>query len=100
MDMPLPNRMAVYLTGAIALIGGLAPVLADLDWQSTAGILAALLVILAIVREWLVNWGKWERGEGAGLLPAEVDDEFDEDAAEPHPPEVVDAAHKPEPAKA
>ena len=94
MSNVLPNRLAVYLTAAIALIGGLAPVIANLDWQSTAGIIAGLLVILTIVREWLVNWGKWERGEGDRLLPGELD-EFDEDEAEPIPESVKEAAALP-----
>ena len=92
METPLPNRMAVYLTGAIALILGLVPLVGNLDWTSTAGVLAALAAIGVVVREWLVNWGKWERGEGNALLPGELEDEFDEETAEPIPPEAVAAA--------
>ena len=47
------------------------------------------------MRDWLINWGKWERGEGAGLLPGELDDDFDEEAAEPVPDELVQAAQLP-----
>jgi hypothetical protein len=92
----LPNRLAVYLTVAVALVGGLLPAVADFDWESTVGIVAGLVVVLGVVREWLVNWGKWERGEGAGLLPGEFEDEFDEASAEPIPPAVAEAAHTPE----
>ena len=58
--MPLPNRLAIYLTGFIALIAGLAPLVGNLDWESTAGIIGGLTAIAIVVREWLVNWGKWE----------------------------------------
>ena len=93
MQLPLPNRLAVYLTGAIALLAGLLPLVGNLDWESTAGVIAGLTAIALVVREWLVNWGKWERGEGAGLLPGEIEDDFDEEAAEAPPAE-------PEPPKA
>lgn len=95
-NLPLPNRMAVYLTGFIALCAGLLPLIGNLDWESTAGVIAGLTAIAAVVREWLVNWGKWERGEGAGLLPGDVEDEFDEDTAEPLPDDVIESANRPE----
>lgn len=96
MQTPLPNRIAVYVTAAIALIGGLLPTLGNFDLESTAGIIAGLLVVLGVVREWLVNWGKWERGEGPGLMPGELEDDFDEESAEPIPDEVKAAAKEPE----
>jgi hypothetical protein len=95
--MPLPNRMAVYITGAISLLVGVTPLIGDLDWTSTAGLLASLVPILGVAVVWLNNWGKWERGEGAGLLPGEIDDEFDEETAEPIPDQVAAAAHVPVP---
>ena len=60
MDLPLPNRLAVYLTGAIALLAGILPLIGNLDWESTAGVIAGLSAIAVVVREWLVNWGKWD----------------------------------------
>lgn len=104
MQAPLPNRTAVYLTSAIALVLGLLPLVGNLDWTSTAGIVAALGAILGVVYKWLDNWGKYERGEGAALLPGdeldefddELDDGFDEAAAEPIPPAVAEAAHMPD----
>jgi hypothetical protein len=97
MQAPLPNRMAVYLTGFVALVAGLLPLVGNLDWTSTAGVLAALAAVAVVVREWLVNWGKWERGEGAGLLPGELEDDFDEEHAEPLPDDVIEAANRREP---
>ena len=97
METPLPNRLAVYLTGAIALLAGLAPLVGNLDWESTAGVVAGLGAILAVVVVWLENWGKWERGEGNALLPGDLEDEFDEAAAEPLPDDVIAAANQPDP---
>ena len=95
-NLPLPNRLAVYLTGAIALLAGLAPLIGNLDWESTAGIVAGLGAVLGVVVKWLDGWQKWERGEGNALLPGELDDEFDEQLAEPIPAQVEQAANAPE----
>ena len=95
-NLPLPNRLAAYGTAAIALLAGLAPLVGNLDWESTAGIIAGLAAILGVAVKWLDGYSKWERGEGNALLPGELDDEFDEDAAEPIPDDVVDAANRPE----
>ena len=88
--MPLPNRLALYVTGVVSLLAGLAPLIGNLDWESTAGIAAGLIPIGAVVSVWLNNWGKWERQNEGGLL----EDEFDEELAEPHPPEVQQAAYE------
>lgn len=58
-----PNRVAVYLTALAALAGGLAPVVADLDIQSTAGIVAAIAAITAVVNKWLSGWQKYEQDD-------------------------------------
>ena len=96
--MPLPNRLALYITGAASLLAALAPVVADLDWTSTAGIAAGLASFAAVMYKWLDNWGKWERDEeerNARELSPMVDpiDDFDEDEAPPIPPETADAAN-------
>jgi hypothetical protein len=97
--MPLPNRLAVYVTGLVALIGGLTPLVGNLDWESTAGVLAAVAAIAGVVGVWLNNWGKWERAEEAQVSAEldELDDGFDEASAPPVPEVVVAAAHAPVP---
>lgn len=55
-----PNRIAVYLTALAALLAALAPVVADLDWTSTAGVIAGLLAIAKIVDTWLKGWQQYE----------------------------------------
>lgn len=92
METPLPNRLAAYGTAAIALLAGLAPLIGNLDWESTAGVVAGLGAILAVAVKWLDGWQKWERGDGEALLPGEIDDDFDEETAEPIPEPVVAAA--------
>jgi hypothetical protein len=99
--MPLPNRLAVYITAAGALALGLLPLVGNLDWTSTAGILGAIAAIAYVVREWLHNWGRYERGDGPGILPAEefdeLDDGFDEQTADPIPDAVAKLATLSEP---
>ena len=92
---PLPNRLAVYATAAGALAAGLLPLVGNLDWESTAGILGAITAISGVVAVWLYNWGKYERGEGELVMAGddELEDGFDEQTAEPVPPNVRNAAH-------
>jgi hypothetical protein len=68
-----PNRIAVILTALAALCAGLAPVVADLDWESTAGIIAGISSITAVVYKWLDGWQKYEHDvRTPGTLPAPV----------------------------
>lgn len=59
--MLAPNRIAVYLTALAAIAGGLAPVVADLDLSSTAGVVAGVFSIVAVARKWLDGWQAYER---------------------------------------
>jgi hypothetical protein len=91
MTTPLPNRIAVYFAGIAALLGAVIPVVGNFDWESTVGVLGGLAALATVVSVWLHNWGKWERGEG--LVPGELGDDFDEDAAGPVPAQVVEQAN-------
>lgn len=55
-----PNRIAVYLTAAASLLGGLAPAVADLDLASTAGVAAGIVAIATVVSKWLDGWQQHE----------------------------------------
>ena len=92
--MPLPNRLATYATALGALALGLLPLVGNLDWQSTTGILGAIVAITGVVSVWLYNWGKYERGEGDLVMPGDeaLEDGFDEATAEPIPEPVVEAS--------
>lgn len=103
----LPNRAASYAAAIGALALGLLPLAGNLDWTSTAGVLGAIAAISAVVWKWLDGYSKYERGEGAALIPGdELDDEldydeaaadgFDEATAPPIPPAAVEAANTPD----
>lgn len=59
--MLAPNRIAVYLTALAALGAALAPVVADMDWTSTAGVIAGVLGLVTVVTKWLDGWQAYER---------------------------------------
>lgn len=59
----LPNRIAIYLTTGAALAAALAPVVANLDWTSTAGVIAGISAITAVVYKWLGGWQAHEERE-------------------------------------
>jgi hypothetical protein len=56
----LPNRIAVYLTGAAGLCTALAPVIANLDLTSTIGLVGGLGAVALVVKQWLAGWAKYE----------------------------------------
>ena len=94
----LPNRLALYLTAAAALLAALVPVVADLDWESTAGVIAGITALTGVVSVWLRGWSQWERSvvpPGGPLVEPEPPDGFDEDTAEPVPKTVAEAAAAP-----
>jgi hypothetical protein len=61
-----PNRIAVYLTAIAGLLTALAPVVADLDWTSTAGVIAGFVGVAGVVAKWLDGWQKHE-ARAAGI---------------------------------
>lgn len=56
----LPNRIALYMGAAAAFLGGLAPLVANLDWQSTAGLIAGLAAIATFVNTFVIGYQKHE----------------------------------------
>lgn len=56
MQMPPPNRVATYLTAGAGLATAVAVPLADLDLESTAGIVAGLVAILTAFQQWMKGW--------------------------------------------
>jgi hypothetical protein len=70
--VPAPNRIAVYLASAAALLGGLAPAVADLDTASTVGVLGGVIAVVGVVRKWLEGWQSFE--ERVDLLPLAGDE--------------------------
>lgn len=59
----LPNRTALYLGTVAAFVAGLAPVVADLDWQSTTGVLVGIGAIATYVNVFVLGQQKHEERE-------------------------------------
>lgn len=55
-----PNRVATILAVIAGIATAVAPVVANMDWSSTAGVIAGgFAAVLAIVK-WLDGWQKHE----------------------------------------
>lgn len=66
--MPLPNRMAVYLTALAGLATALAPVIANLDTTSTVGVVGGFAGIATVVAVWLNGWSRHEGREAISAI--------------------------------
>jgi hypothetical protein len=55
-----PNRIVAIASSVIALALAVLPVVANMDWASTAGIIAGVVAILGVTQKWLDGWQKWE----------------------------------------
>jgi hypothetical protein len=63
MQTPPTNRIVALLSGVLLLVMALAPVIANFDWKSTAGIIAGMPAIALVVYKWLEGWQRWESPE-------------------------------------
>lgn len=57
------NRVVAVATAVVSLCLAALPVLADMDWTSTAGIVAGIIAVLGIVNRWLEGWSRYETAE-------------------------------------
>jgi high-affinity Fe2+/Pb2+ permease len=57
------NRVVAITGGAISLAAAVFPVLANLDWTSTAGVLGGVLSLNMVVMKWLSGWQAHEARE-------------------------------------
>jgi cyanate permease len=82
------NRIVALLTALAALAAGLAPVVADLDWESTVGIVGGLSAVTAVVYKWLDGWQKWEGRHDSSVPvdPAMLQPALPPESAGPIPP--------------
>lgn len=68
----MPNRVAAVVTALIALALAVLPVVGNFDWTSTAGCIAGVVAVLAIVQKWLDGYQKHEqRAHEAALFTAQ-----------------------------
>lgn len=63
------NRVVALTTALLTLVLAALPVLADMDWTSTAGIVAGIIAVLGIVNRWLAGWSNWEIAEVTATEP-------------------------------
>ena len=70
----LPNRQVTYLTAALGLVAALAPVIADLDWESTTAVIAGAGIVASAALTWLRGWQKYE--ERTALADLDETDPF------------------------
>lgn len=54
------NRVVAVASVVVSLALAVLPVLADMDWSSTAGIVAGILALLAVTDRWLKGWQQFE----------------------------------------
>ena len=73
--MPLPNRLAIYLTVFAGIAGAITPILANFDTASVVGWVGGMGLIAAAVVPFLLNWGKYE--ERTDLLQLGENDDGD-----------------------
>lgn len=60
--MPL-NRAVAIATALLTLVLAVFPVVGNLDWTSTAGVLAGIVAIAGIAQRWLAGWSSFEVAE-------------------------------------
>ena len=61
--MPAPNRIAIYATIALSLVVAVLPVIAEINWQTTASALAGLTAVAAVVLKFLTGWQNMEKAQ-------------------------------------
>lgn len=55
-----PNRLVALLTALMGLAAAVAVPASNLDWSSTAGVIAGLGTVAAAAVKWLDGWQKHE----------------------------------------
>jgi hypothetical protein len=78
-----PGRIATLLAIVTGAAGAVAPAAANLDWTSTAGVIAGTLAIVGAIAKWLTGWQQHERLQATD--PAFVADLDDQAGADDHP---------------
>jgi predicted membrane channel-forming protein YqfA (hemolysin III family) len=63
------NRIVAIAATVISLALALLPVVANLDWTSTAGVIAGVLGVLGVTQKWLEGWQKHEARDALVVLP-------------------------------
>lgn len=74
-----PGRIATILAIVAGIATAITPAVANMDWTSTAGVIAGGIAIVGAIVKWLDGWQKWERtadrnrsGQGEDKLSVNV----------------------------
>jgi hypothetical protein len=79
-----PGRIATLLAIIAGVAGAAAPAIANMDWSSTAGVIAGTLAVVGAIVAWLKGWREHEaRLEDSPSMVADLDDQA---GADDHPP--------------
>jgi hypothetical protein len=78
-----PGRVATALAIGAGLPGAVAPAVANLDLSSTAGVIAGMLAVVAVITAWLKGWRQHEAR--LETSPSHVADLDDTAGADDHP---------------
>ena len=70
------NRIVAVAAALISLALAVLPVVANMDWKSTAGVIAGIIAVLGIVQKWLEGWQMHEDrvAAQAAVLPPDQGD--------------------------
>jgi protein-S-isoprenylcysteine O-methyltransferase Ste14 len=63
------NRIVALVTALVGLAGAVAPAVANMDWSSTAGVIAGVGVVAAAAIKWLDGWQKHEARTAGTAAP-------------------------------
>jgi hypothetical protein len=63
------NRVVAGATALLGLVAAAAPVAANMDWQSTAGVIGGIGAVALVSYKWLDGWQKAEDRGDPGTLP-------------------------------
>jgi hypothetical protein len=68
------NRIVAVAAAVISLALAVLPVVANMDWTSTAGVIGGIIAVLGIAQKWLEGWQKHEaRGAVVLAVPPQPD---------------------------
>lgn len=59
--MMSPNRVVAAATAVLSLTLAVLPVVVDMDWTSTAGVLAGIVAVVSVALKWLAGWQAHEQ---------------------------------------
>jgi hypothetical protein len=80
------GRIVTIISIIVGLLGATVPVVADMDLTSTAGVIAGLAALSAVVVKFLDGWQQYEaRLDGLGTGVGPVDEPATETGAGPEP---------------